>query len=250
MNGESAAGKIEHRNVRVILNPEKAAQAPPDVKQEGKLIDWAEALRENAMLIAAAGVLASEGSLEKAASVLEWAGFGVPAGYFPEGHEGYDYFPNDEEALRLWVEGEAERIEGVIGTAGFHLAATGTLMDEVEPPGLQGAGGGIEAGDLILKPGVPEALGIGPEDLVRAVLEAGGHGGAAMAVPDARTGEPVPIPLREMNEDDSRRLLEALKREREGAGRMEKLAGDLASRMREHGCGPGVTAREFLEGGS
>lgn len=123
------AEKIEHKGARVILNPEKAAQAPPDVKKEGKLIDWAEALHENAMLIAAGGVLVGEGSLEKAASVLWWAGFQVPAGYFPEGHEGDDYFNGDEEALRLWVEGEAERIEGVIGTVGFHLAATGTLME-------------------------------------------------------------------------------------------------------------------------
>jgi len=126
--------KIEHKNVRVILGPEKAAGAPPDVKKEGRLIDWAGALHENAMLIAAAGVLAGEGSLEKAASVLWWAGFPVPAGHFPEGHEGNDYFPNDEEALRLWVEGEAGRIEGVVGTVGFHLAATGSLMDEAGLP--------------------------------------------------------------------------------------------------------------------
>ena len=127
--------QIQHGDVRVILDPEKAASAPPEIKKEGKLIDWAEALHENAMLIAAAGVLAAEGSLEKAASVLWWAGFGVPAGYFPEGHEGDLYWPNDEEALRLWVEVEAGRIEGVIGTAGFHLAAAGTLMDPADLPG-------------------------------------------------------------------------------------------------------------------
>ena len=132
--------KIEHKDVRVILNPEKAAIGPPDIKKEGKLIDWAQALHENAMLIAAAGVLTAEGSLEKAASVLWWAGFTVPAGHFPEGHEGNDYFPNTEEALRLWVEDEAGRIEGVIGTEGFHLAATGTLMDQVEAS-AQGPGG-------------------------------------------------------------------------------------------------------------
>ena len=131
MNAEK---KIEHKNVRVILDPEKAA-APPDVKKEGHLIDWAGALHENSMLIAAAGVLAAEGSLEKAASVLSWAGFGVPAGYFPEGHEGDLYWPNDEEALRLWVEAEAGRIEGGVGTVGFHLAATGALMDRADPGG-------------------------------------------------------------------------------------------------------------------
>jgi len=131
-----AEAKIEHKDVRVILDPEKAAEAPPDVKQEGKLIDWAAALHENAMLIAAAGVLASEGSLEKAASVLWWAGFPVPAGHFPEGHEGDGYSPNDEEALRLWVEGEAGRIERVVGTAGFRLAATGRLMEETDLSGV------------------------------------------------------------------------------------------------------------------
>ncbi len=127
-----AETKIEHRDARVILGPKAAAEAPPDVKKEGKIIDWASALQENAMLIAAAGVLAAEGSLEKAASVLWWAGFEVPAGYFPEGHEGELLDPQDEEALRLWVEGEAERIEGVVGTVGFHLAATGTLMDKAD----------------------------------------------------------------------------------------------------------------------
>ncbi len=123
---------IEHKDVRVILDPKKAAEAPPEIKKEGKLIDWAQAFHTNAMLIAAAGVLVAEGSLEKAASVLWWAGFEVPAGYFPEGHEGDGYMPGDEEALRLWVEGEAGRIEGVVGTVGFHLAATGTLMDKAD----------------------------------------------------------------------------------------------------------------------
>ncbi len=128
---------IDHKDVRVILDPKKYAEAPPDVKKEGKIIDWASALQENAMLVAAAGVLAAEGSLEKAASVLWWAGFTVPAGHFPEGHEGNDYFPHDEEALRLWVEDEAERIRGAIGTVGFHLAATGRLMDEADLSGVE-----------------------------------------------------------------------------------------------------------------
>ncbi len=128
---------IEHKDVRIILDPRKAADAPADIVKEGKLIDWAEALHKNAMLIAAAGVLASEGSLEKAASVLWWANFPVPPGYFPEGSEGEFLDPRDEEALRLWVEGEAERIQGVIGTVGFHLAATGQLMDEANLPGAK-----------------------------------------------------------------------------------------------------------------
>jgi len=129
-----AETKIEHKDARVILRRNAEREIPSDVERENKLVHWASALHENAMLIAAAGVLASEGSLEKAASVLWWASFPVPAGHFPEGHEGDAYFPNDEEALRLWVEGEAGRIEGVIGTVGFRLAATGALMDEAELP--------------------------------------------------------------------------------------------------------------------
>ncbi len=134
---EAEKTHIEHRDARVILNPKKYAEAPPDVKREGKIIDWASVLQENAMLIAAAGVLAAEGSLEKAASVLWWAGFAVPAGYFPEGREDEFLDPHDEEALRLWVEGEAERIRGAIGTVGFHLAAAGALMDEADPSGVE-----------------------------------------------------------------------------------------------------------------
>lgn len=38
---EMNVNKIEHKDVRVILDPEKAAKAPPDVKKEGKLIDLA-----------------------------------------------------------------------------------------------------------------------------------------------------------------------------------------------------------------
>lgn len=230
------AEKIEHKDVRVILNPEKAADAPPDVKKEGKLIDWASALHENTMLTVAAGVLAAEGSLEKCASVLWWAGF--PVGYFPEGHEGHDHFPNDEEALRLWVEGEAERIEGVIGLAGFHLATTGTLMDEVEPP--DEARSGLGAGDLILKPAALEALGVGPEDLAGE--------GASMAVPDPETGKPIPVPLGEVGPEEYRRVHATIERERMEATRMERLLGGIAACMEEHGCGPGVTVGEFLEG--
>lgn len=125
--------KIEHTEVRVILDP-SAAQAPPDIKKAGQLIDWSSALYLNAMRIAAAGVLAAEGSLEKAASVLWWAGFEVPPGYFPDDHEANDYIGHREEPLRMWVEADRENIEGVIETMGFRLAATGTLMDKAEPP--------------------------------------------------------------------------------------------------------------------
>ena len=124
---------IEHKNLRVFLDPEKADQAPPDVKREFQLVDWAEVLHRNAMLIAAAGVLEAEGSLEKAASVLSWAGFEVPAGYFPEGYEGDLYLRYEEKALQMWVEQEAERIEEALGTLGFRLVAVGSLMKKADP---------------------------------------------------------------------------------------------------------------------
>ena len=124
--------KIHHAEVRVILD--RNAEPPPDVVLEHKTVDWAEGLHKQAMLIVAAGVRAQQGSLDKAASVLWWAGFDVPAGYFPEGHEGADLMPGDEEALRSWVEREAERIGEVDQTIGFYLAASGKLMEEIPPP--------------------------------------------------------------------------------------------------------------------
>ena len=124
--------RIEHKPARVVLNQDPGREMPPEVEREDKLVCWASALYENAMCIAAAGVLAQEGSLGKAASVLWWAGFAVPAGYFPDGHEGEFLEGNDEEALRLWVEGEAARIGGVVDTWGFYLAATGRLLDKTD----------------------------------------------------------------------------------------------------------------------
>lgn len=231
--------KIEHKDVRVILNPEKAAQAPPDIKKEGKLIDWAEALHENAMLIAAAGVLATEGSLDKAASVLWWARFEVPAGYFPSeaGHEGNDYSPNDEEALRLWVEGEAERIEGVIGLEGFRLAASGSLMNRTRET--------LPVGAYILFSPALEALGLVPQDFTR-LVDNGNTEGASMVVPDPKSGEPVPMPLGEMGVDDYRRVRDAIEARRMEYERLGNLHLDIAARMEDHGCAPNVTVGEFL----
>ncbi len=123
---------MEHKDVRVILNREKAAQAPPDVKKEGKLIDWSQYVYLASMRTVAAGVLVAEGSLDKAASVLWWAGFEVPSGYFPSDHEANDYIGHDEEPLRMWVEADEENIEGMIETDLFRLAGTGRLLDRAE----------------------------------------------------------------------------------------------------------------------
>ena len=123
--------EVNHEQVRVIMN--RDAEIPPDVERENHMVDWAASLHKNAALIAAAGVLAAEGSLDKAASVLWWAGFTVPVGYFPEDHEGESLDPGNEEALRLWVQQEAGRIRAAIQTAGFYLATTGRLMDDADP---------------------------------------------------------------------------------------------------------------------
>ena len=122
---------MEHKDVRVILNREKAAQVPPDVKKEGKLIDWSQYVYLASMRTVAAGVLVAEGSLDKAASVLWWTGFQVPPGYFPSDHEANDDI-GSEEPLKMWVEADAENIENMIETDFFRLAATGRLLDKVE----------------------------------------------------------------------------------------------------------------------
>ena len=119
---------MEHKDVRVVINREEFAQAPPDVKNEDNLLDWSGEVYLLSMRVAAAGVLAAEGSLDKAASVLWWTGFQVPPGYFPSDHEADD----DVESLRMWVEADAENIDYMIETDFFRLAATGRLLDKVE----------------------------------------------------------------------------------------------------------------------
>jgi hypothetical protein len=129
------AEKIEHKSARIIIpTPAAAEKAPPDVKAEDALARWATSLYEQAMLIAAGGVLLKTDSLDTAASVLWWANFAVQAGYFPDGHPGEDLDLQDEEALRLWVEREHERgnIAHAVVSEGLRLASTGRLMDEAE----------------------------------------------------------------------------------------------------------------------
>lgn len=123
--------KIEHREARVILSREALDNAPPDVKQEDSLVDWACSSYRSAMWVTAAGVLAKTGSLDTAASVLWWAGFRVPAGYFTDEEEdAHGFGSEDEEALRPWVEREQENIERTMQSKGFYLFATGRLLDE------------------------------------------------------------------------------------------------------------------------
>jgi hypothetical protein len=124
--------KVDHKQVRVILRP--VADIPEDVKQENALLDWACSSYQSAMLIVAGGVLAKTRSLDTAASVLWWAGFQAPAGYFTDEDEDAhgDLSGSSEEALRLWVEREEKNIERTVQSKGFYLFATGRLLDEVE----------------------------------------------------------------------------------------------------------------------
>jgi len=122
---------MNHEQVRVILNSE-AGEIPEEVAHEDKLVRWADALYLNAMRIAAAGVLEDRGSLEKAASVVWWAGFAAPPGHFSEDKED-ELSPLDgEEALRAWVEAEASNIEEALSGIGFYMAGHGKMADPIE----------------------------------------------------------------------------------------------------------------------
>jgi hypothetical protein len=126
--------KIEHKQVRVIFNPQ--GEIPSDVQQENELIRWAESLYAYSMCVVAAGVLKSEGSLDKAASVLEESGFHAPYGYIERhyGEEVWDEVVDDDTAeLQLWVENEAERIAGQAAeSVGYYLAVQGKLTEKAD----------------------------------------------------------------------------------------------------------------------
>ncbi len=127
---ERSVVTIEHKQMRVILNPK--AEIPKDVEWEQGTIDWASALYLSAMRMAAAGVLVEEDSLEKAASLLWWAGFEVPTGYFSADEE--DALPGrgSEEALRAWVARDEKNIRAAFQSIGFYLAGTASLMASKE----------------------------------------------------------------------------------------------------------------------
>ncbi len=132
----AGAGKIEHRGARIITSHLAAEDAPPEVKLEHRAMVWASAFYEDAMRLTAAGVLASTGSLDSAASVLWFAGFAVPPGSPEEqaldGGALEGHGRDDEEPLRAWVEREREKIARAVGSEGLRLAGTGRLMDEAE----------------------------------------------------------------------------------------------------------------------
>jgi hypothetical protein len=79
------------------------------------------------MLVAAAGVVAATGSLDTVASTLWRAGF---VAVDLTGEDGEDlYFDDEEEALRVWVEQEWERIIEATNSRGLRLAAEGEILD-------------------------------------------------------------------------------------------------------------------------
>ena len=121
---------MEHKQLRVVLNPK--AETPPDVEREQRAIEWASTLYLNTMRLAAAGALLENDSLDKAASLLWWAGFEVPSGYFSEDEEDDLLDRGSEEALRVWVERDDPNIHRAFESVGFYLAGIGALMDSKE----------------------------------------------------------------------------------------------------------------------
>lgn len=133
--------KVEHRNMALPPPWEVSEdQLTDEVRHDAKVLAWVDSFYLNAMRITAAGVLKVEGSLDKAANALWYAGYKLPAGYFDDeelaftGEDGhaYEYDPMDEEALQLYVEKDRENIEKAAESIGFRLAMTGQLMDQTE----------------------------------------------------------------------------------------------------------------------
>lgn len=127
--------EVDHRKIRVVLRTD--ADPTEDAQEGNKLVNWACSSYRSAMWITAAVlVLAKTGSLDTAASVLWWAGFQAPAGYFSDEDEDEhgDLSGFSEKALQLWVEGEEENIRRATRSKGFYLFATGRLLDEADVP--------------------------------------------------------------------------------------------------------------------
>ena len=103
--------KIEHREVPVTTNPDGA----PTLGAHDGLVDRLEAHHEYALLTAAAAIKRRTGSLEEAASLLEWAGFGPPL---------------CAAGLRSWVEENQGRIEGLVGSVAARTIAHGGTTDD------------------------------------------------------------------------------------------------------------------------
>lgn len=132
MTEGEAGKKIEHKPVRFLTPHFPKDKINEEVVREDKVVRWADSLYLNTMRMTAAASLAHFGTLEKAASLLEEAGFKVPGGFFSE-EVGDEFFSLDEiEALQRYVEQDEEGIRTARASVGFHLAAAGQSMDPAE----------------------------------------------------------------------------------------------------------------------
>ena len=103
--------RIDHKEVRIILQTQAVENAPEDVLMENRAVHRADQVYEEAMLQAASAVHLETKKFDWIASALWWAGWRVPPGYFTDDED--DAFDFDEQAkLRRWVERELDAIGG------------------------------------------------------------------------------------------------------------------------------------------
>jgi hypothetical protein len=120
---------MQHKQVRCLTPHFPKDAINEEVKREDKMVRWADSLYLNTMRMAAAASLAECGTLEKAASLLEEAGFKVPGGFFPEEVEDEILSLDEEAALQRYVECDEEGIRAARASIGFYLAGNGQSMD-------------------------------------------------------------------------------------------------------------------------
>jgi hypothetical protein len=115
------AEPINHEAARL------SARFGPGVEEDAQdraAVRWIASHYRNSMRIAAAVVLAQQGTLDRAADLLELGGFqDVPVGYFTTEEE-YD-FQEPEERIGVWLEREQDTFERLMATEAFTLAVNG-----------------------------------------------------------------------------------------------------------------------------
>jgi hypothetical protein len=100
-----------------------------EFERQRNRIYWAEQLHEDCMAVVCAVVRTSTGSLESAASVLEWANF-YPGPYSFTNEEWDSVQGDAKSTLELWIQKNGERIDRARKSVFFAAAARGVLMDE------------------------------------------------------------------------------------------------------------------------
>ncbi len=123
---------MEHKPVRFLTPHFPKDRITEEVEREDKMVRWADSLYLNTVRMVAAACLAENGTLEKAASLLETAGFKAPSGMLPNEEEDELLVLDDEEALQRYVELDEEGIRKARASIGFYLAAQGQSMDPAE----------------------------------------------------------------------------------------------------------------------